>query len=54
MAHPGTVPHVSANIPLPLAAEVENILDQMLDGLSEDMEYSKLKMRFDQLNLYLG
>ena len=54
MSHPGTVPHVTANIPLPSHAEVENIVNQMLDNLKEDMMYSKLKMRFDQLNLYLG
>ena len=54
MAHPGVPPHVSVAIPLPPESQVENILDQMLDGLSEDMDYAKLKMRFDQLNLYLG
>lgn len=52
MAHPGTglVPPVAA----PNEAEIRDLIKQMLDGLGKDQVYATNKLRFDNMNVYLG
>ena len=41
-------------IPNPDSGDVNALLGQMLDGLGHDMQYANYKIRFDQLDIYLG
>lgn len=46
--------HPVAGYPAPNSADVNALLGQMLDGLGHDMQYASYKIRFDQLNIYMG
>jgi hypothetical protein len=46
--------HVQDGYPISSVTDLNNLLGQMLDGLGHYMQYATYKMRYDQLDLYLG
>ena len=54
MAHPGYTPNVSISMAAPNSGDVNALLGQMLSPLGQDMQYAAYKVRFDQIDLYLG
>lgn len=54
MSHPAVPPHVQPAAPAPNRGEVSYLLGKMLSGMDKDSKYSKLKIRFDGMYIYLG